>query len=160
VSWLVRKAVGLASLTLEISQYEGPPSPPSTSTTPCTHIDIVQTATAGLKGTVEKRCLDFEFRDHTDWMFGHVRGQSKWMTLDEITEPYLKEGWEDGESEKTGPGGTSHVYSHVDSVDSDWTATQTWGFQMVDGERRYCRNVIVVKGEERATIRLVYDFTQ
>jgi hypothetical protein len=158
ISWVVRKAVGFATVSLSVKQYVGPPSPPSTSEEEVTHVDIEQTATAGLKGSTENRCLDFVFRDHTDWMFGHVKGQSKWMGPEDIADEFLKHGWEEGDAEKTGPGGKTHLYSHVESQDSNWTATQIWGFQLVAGERRYCRNILVKKEDERVTIRLVYDF--
>ncbi|GJC80204.1 hypothetical protein ColLi_03042 [Colletotrichum liriopes] len=148
IGWMTRKAVGLATVTLDVKQYTAPPSPPGEGTEPVTHVDIDQYATAGLKGTSEKRCLDFEFREHSDWMFGTVRGQSKWMS------PGLAR----GEAEATGPDGKSHIYSHVESIDNGWTATQIWGFQTIDGERRYARNVLVQKGGKRVEIRLVYDW--
>ncbi|TDZ26886.1 hypothetical protein C8034_v007180 [Colletotrichum sidae] len=158
IGWFIRKAIGAASVTLHVKQYQAPPSPPATGTAPVTHIDIDQTATAGLKGTSEQRCLDLEWREHSDWMFGTVRGQSTFMSPDEIEDEFLKKGWLEGEAEATGPDGKSHVYSHVESLDNGWTATQIWGFQTIDGERRYARNVLVKKGDKRVEIRLVYDW--
>jgi hypothetical protein len=160
VGWLTRKAIGVATVNLEIKQYDGPPSPPSTSETPATHVDIEQTLSAGLTGSTEKRCLDTTFREHTDWLFGHVRGQSKWVKPDEIEDEFLKTGWEEGDSEAVGPDGASHILSYVESLDREWIATQIWGFQVVEGERRYARNVVVTKGEERVAIRMVYDFLE
>ncbi|KAI8266167.1 hypothetical protein K4K58_010303 [Colletotrichum sp. SAR11_239] len=159
ISWMVRKAVGMATVTLHVKQYSAPPSPPGSGTEPVTHIDIDQFATAGLKGTTENRCLDMEWREHSDWMFGSVRGQSKWMSAEEIEDEFLKKGpWLEGEAEATGPDGKSHIYSHVESIDNGWTATQIWGFQIIDGQRRYARNVLVQKGGKRVEIRLVYDW--
>ncbi|KAF9879774.1 hypothetical protein CkaCkLH20_02585 [Colletotrichum karsti] len=158
IGWMTRKAVGLATVTLTVKQYSASPSPPGTGTEPVTHIDIDQTATGGLKGTSENRCLDMEWREHSDWMFGSVRGQSRWMAPADIEDEFLKKGWLEGDAEATGPDGKSHIYSHVESIDNGWTASQVWGFQTINGERRYARNVLVQKGGKRVEIRLVYDY--
>ncbi|KAM0278023.1 hypothetical protein ACHAQH_005392 [Verticillium albo-atrum] len=158
VSWMLRKGIGLATVTLNIKQYDGAPSPPSTASEPATHIDISQTATGGIKGTTENRCLDMEFREHSDWLFGNCRGQSDWRSAEEIEDAHLKKGWLEGEAENTGPQGKSHVYSHVENLDTFWTATQIWGFQEIDGARRYARNIVVAKGDDKVEFRLVYDY--
>ncbi|KAL1869313.1 hypothetical protein VTK73DRAFT_3180 [Phialemonium thermophilum] len=160
VSWLTRKAVGLASITLHVKQYVGPPSPPSDSNEPATHVEIEQTGSGGFKGTTEKRCLDDTWREHSDWLFGHVRGRSRWIAASEIDDAFLAGGWLEGEEERGGPDGQTHILSYVESLDNGWTATQIWGFQTVDGERRYCRNIVVAKGSERVEMRLVYDYIE
>lgn len=157
----MRKAVGLATMTLQVKQYVAPPSPPADpSSTPVTHIEIDQTGTGGIKGTTEKRCLDYVFRDHTDYLFGHVKGQTKWLTPEDITDAYLKSGWLEGEEEKGGPNGETHLISHVESYDNGWTATQIWGFKIVEGLRKHVRNIVVAKGAERVEVQLVYDFVE
>ncbi|ROT35454.1 hypothetical protein SODALDRAFT_328794 [Sodiomyces alkalinus F11] len=158
VSWMVRKAIGLATLTLNVKQYEGPANPPSTSTEPAVHIDISQTSTGGVKGTTEARCVDTEWRDHSDWLFGNCRAYSAWRSLDEIEDAFLKKGWLVGEAEAKAPGGKTFLLSHVENVDYGWTATQIWGFQDVNGERRYARNIIVAKEDKKVEFRLVYDW--
>lgn len=155
---MVRKAIGLATLTLHVKQYEGPPKPPSTSTEPAVHIDITQTATGGIKGTTESRCVDTQWREHSDWLFGNCRGHSAWRSLDEIEDPFLKKGWLTGEAEAKAPGGKTFMLSHVENVDYGWTASQIWGFQEVNGERRYVRNIVVAKDDQKVEIRLVYDY--
>ncbi|KAI1082996.1 hypothetical protein F5B20DRAFT_578071 [Whalleya microplaca] len=171
VGWLTRKAIGAATVTLHVKQYQGAPLPPSTSPEPVTRIDIEQVVTAGMKGNAELRCLDFEFRDHKDWLFGHVRGQSKWVGADELAAlvadarskgwvegDFVGEGWLEAEEEKGGPAGETHVYNHVESLDAGWTAIQVWGFQTVGGERRHVRNVVVAKDGKYASIKLIYDW--
>ncbi|KAL7824198.1 hypothetical protein V8C26DRAFT_385231 [Trichoderma gracile] len=151
IGYITRKAIGLATITIEVRQYEGPPSPPNTSTDPVTHIDIVQSASK-LSSTQENRCMDGFTRGHTDWLFGTVEGSSRWVSLDEVADEFLKKGWEvEGE-------GKSFITNVAKNAERGWVAEQVWGFQIVDGERRYCRHVVVTKGEERAQIRLVYDF--
>ncbi|KAL2136276.1 hypothetical protein VTI74DRAFT_4511 [Chaetomium olivicolor] len=161
IGWVTRKAVSMATVTLHIKQFVAPPSPPADpSGAPVTHIEIEQTGTGGMKGSTEKRCLDFQFRDHSDWLFGHVKGQTKWVTAAEITDDFLKSGWLEGDEEKGGPNGETHVMSHVESYDNGWTATQIWGFKTIEGVRKYVRNVVIAKGSERVELQLIYDYVE
>ncbi|CAI4216169.1 unnamed protein product [Parascedosporium putredinis] len=158
ISFLLRKTITLASVTLEIKQFIAPPLEPNKATEPVSHIDIQQIATGGLKGTREQRCLDSEFRPHSDWIFGNVSGQSKWISLDEVDDEYLTQGWALDANEEAGPEGKKHVLSHVKNLDSGWTATQVWGFEEVEGERRYVRHIVIKKDDKRVNMRLVYDY--
>ncbi|KAL6715773.1 hypothetical protein ACLMJK_006734 [Lecanora helva] len=185
VGWFLRKAISMATITLTISEYTSssstsssissspppkntttttttttPSSPPanptpSSSTTSITHIDIKQTATGGISGTTENRTLDWTYRDHKDGIFGAVRGRSRWVKLSELGDEkeWLREGWEGAGEE-----GAEFVQSWVESVGGGWTADQIWGFEVVGGERRYCRRVIVRKGDDWKLARLVYDY--
>ncbi|KAK4086658.1 LCCL domain-containing protein [Purpureocillium lilacinum] len=151
IGYLVRKGVGLATITIDVNQYEAPPKAPSTADGTFTHIDIEQSA-SGLSSTKEARCLDDLPRDHSDWLFGNVKGQSSWVSVDDITDEYLKKGWlSEGD-------GKTLIRSHVVSQDNGWTATQIWGFQDINGERRYCRNIVIAKGDQRAEFRFVYNY--
>lgn len=156
IGFFIRKGIAMATVELEVNAYEAPPKPPNTAAdTIVTHIDIVQTA-AGLSSTHEQRCVDDTFREHSDWLFGKVRGKTRWVSLDEITDEWLKKDWElEGEG---GSAGKNFVNSYVESVDNSWVAEQVWGFQKIDGQRMYCRNVVVTKGSERVAIKLVYDY--
>lgn len=161
VGWVTRKAVSMATLTLDIKQFAAPPSPPADAAGPAVaHIVIEQTGTGGLKGSTEKRCLDYVFREHSDWLFGHVKGQTKWVTPADVSDPFLGSGWLEGDDEKGGPDGETHVLSYVESLDSSWTATQIWGFKLIDGVRKHVRNVVIAKGSERVELQLVYDYLQ
>ncbi|KAL8376128.1 hypothetical protein RB595_007307 [Gaeumannomyces hyphopodioides] len=152
VGWFVRKGISVASVTLNVKQYTAAPKPPSTSPDEVVHVDIVQTATGGIKGTTELRCLDSVAREHSDWLFGKVSGRSRWVKRAEVADEYLKRGWiEEGEDEE-------HVESRAESVDNGWVALQIWGFQLIGGERRYTRNIVVSKGAEKVEMRLVYDW--
>lgn len=132
-------------MTLNVKEYEDAESK-------LTKIDITQTATGGLKGTSEHRTLDNEYREHSDWLFGKVKARSQWIVspADLPDDDFLKKGWEDGTTE--------WVYGYVESLDNGWTAAQTWGFSIVNGDRRHTRNVVIAKGKERVEIRLVYDY--
>ena len=52
-----------------------------------------------------------------------------------------------------------HVQSWVTNVDGGgWTAEQNWGFEEVNGDRRYTRRVCCWKGDQVQRVRLVYDY--
>ncbi|RDW59599.1 hypothetical protein BP6252_12686 [Coleophoma cylindrospora] len=151
VGWLTRKAIGLASVYLDVKQYVDEQG--------MVHIDIVQTASAGLGGTTENRTMDWTERDHEDRIFGKVTGKNRLLSFDsgEIDDDYLKEDWLE-EGEGTGPSGELHMQGYVESVNG-WTGNQVWGFAMIGDERRYTRRVVVTKGSEVRKIRMIYDYT-
>ncbi|KAI1437638.1 hypothetical protein GGR50DRAFT_692153 [Xylaria sp. CBS 124048] len=195
VSWLIRKGIGAATIAITVKEYveESPSpssesSPPTDSTTttttttatgtataakkPITHIDIDQTA-SGLKGTAERRVLDFQPREHRDWIFGRVEGRSRFISVADFAslvaaEVQKKEGgwadseflvldWIDDAKERAGPDGEALMMSFV-TADAGWTAVQGWGFQMIGGERRYVRNVTVSKDGKYENFKMIYDF--
>ncbi|MCJ1402729.1 hypothetical protein MMC11_005950 [Xylographa trunciseda] len=148
VGWMMRKIISMATITLTISEYieEG---------TNLTHIDIQQVATGGISGTTEKRTLDWEFRDHTDGIFGAVRGKSRWVLLADVDQgpdrEWLTKGWLD-------ESGGEHVQSHVVSRNAGWTAEQIWGFEEINETRYHTRHVVVRKEDDWKQARLVYNF--
>ena len=64
----MRKAISLATVYLDVKEYVDDKGE--------THIDIDQTATGGIKGTSEKRVLDWKIPEntHKDGIFGEVEG--------------------------------------------------------------------------------------
>ena len=131
-----RKLVGLATVTLSISQHKSEDS--------LTHIDIEVTATGGIKGTTEYRTLDWEVRGHKDQMFGDVKGQSRWIKLadleDDTRDGFLKKSWLD-ESEQ-------YIQSSVTRVDGAWTSNQV-GFFVHSSLGSRCEAVPSAGVEER-----------
>ncbi|KAI1195552.1 hypothetical protein F5X97DRAFT_335234 [Nemania serpens] len=153
ISWLTRKIIANATIRLDVKQY--------TDERGTVHIEITQEASG-------HRTLDFEERELSDRVFGKIRGQTKFVSAEELDDlvqeksiaddGYLSADWIEGRAEQTGPGDASHVFNCVRSVGEGWTATQVWGFQMVDGERRYVRNVVVAKDGESRNLKIVYDW--
>lgn len=100
---------------------------------------------------MEKRILDYTWRDHEDKIFGKVRGKSRWVKLKDIDEDdFMKTGFDDMEGE--------HVQALAENIGNGWTANQVWGFEEVDGKRHYVRHVVVRTGEDWKQARLVYDY--
>ncbi|KAF3001909.1 nuclear protein localization protein 4, partial [Curvularia kusanoi] len=159
IGWLTRKALGAATVNLHIKHY--------TAEDGATKIDIDQIISGGLKGSAEERTLDWQYREHTDYLFGSVRGRNRYTTLAALLEEakgkgvteedakFLAEGWlkenEEGEV----------LESWVENEGSKWTAWQVWGFAEIGGERKQTRRVVVRKTDkdEVKRVRLVYDYT-
>ncbi|KAG9769665.1 hypothetical protein KCU88_g6817, partial [Aureobasidium melanogenum] len=159
LSWLTRKAVKLATVVLTIKEYKKDG---------LYHIDIKSVA-SGLASSQENRTLNWQLNDHTDRIFGKVKGKSRmWKTGEFVMEgPAGSE--EDaaflrGETLKDGKTASKylddeHVQNWVQNVDGgDWIAEQTWGFEEVNGERRHTRRVVVWKNGKVERARLVYDY--
>lgn len=170
LSWLTRKAIGLATVVvctrtptdqssffqLSIKEYK---------TENDWHIDITSVA-AGVSTTQEDRTLDWQERDHQDKVFGKVKGRSRFFKAGE----FVMEGpggeedavWLRGEKNHKGEDtkflDNQHVQSWARSIGNGWTAEQVWGFEDINGERRYTRRVVVRKGDKVQRVRLVYDY--
>lgn len=158
---MIRKTIGLAQLTQHIR----------TTTTSTNHTQIVfdQFASGGLKGTTEDRTLDWQYRPHSDWLFGDVKGRSRWNSLAKILEEYagkgdaetdakfLCEGWLSESAE-----GENVVEAWAENEKNGWTAWQVWGFAEIDVEGRkerwHVRRVVVRKGKDVKRLRLCYSW--
>lgn len=168
VSWLLRKTIGAATVTQHTKLQK------SESGTP--EIVIDQTLTGGLKGTQEKRVLDWTARPHSDWLFGDVNSKSRYSSLEKIAAEqattakgdakdiaedvkFLTEGWLE---ECKGDEGVIETYAENEKA--GWTAWQVWGFAEVDVEGRkerwFVRRVVCRKPENGKVVRvrLVHKF--
>jgi hypothetical protein len=147
VSWFTRKTISVASILLDIKQYRDDDG--------VEHIDIVQTLTGGIQGTTELRTLDWVEREHKDYLFGTLTGQSRRIKPSEVEDEYLRCGFL-SEVEDDGA-----IESYVINEANKWTARQIWGFEEIDGKRYYARHLKFIKLEDpEKTInrRLVYDY--
>ncbi|KFY14007.1 hypothetical protein V492_02919 [Pseudogymnoascus sp. VKM F-4246] len=150
VGWLKRKAIGIATITLAITEKVENGD---------TIIDIESTGTGGIQGTAEHRVTNFVERAHEDHVFGSLTGQTKWLdsTSPEwaTLESFQKEGWLD---EKVGPNGEPHIYTTAVNAANGWTAIQVWGFTELNGLRYYTRKITITKGSEVLKVTLYYDY--
>ncbi|PYH42072.1 uncharacterized protein BP01DRAFT_326013 [Aspergillus saccharolyticus JOP 1030-1] len=183
MSWLTRKALNIATVTLHINAY------PDSEDASVIHIHIDQTLTGGVKGTSEHRLSDGKKREHTDHLFGHVEGQSRYIRgstgsdgrvrpnqafLTKSNDPKVvqflngeiladgkhSDGFlvETSLGQEFGEGEGLWFQSFVESLDNGWTAEQIWGFEVIDGERYYTRRVVVAKGKQVELARFVYSY--
>jgi hypothetical protein len=156
---MTQKLISAATITIQITQYSLPAEVfhGAGAEESVVHINIEQAVT-NLKGMTEKRCLDNEWHEHSDWLFGTVRGKGKWASYEELGGDELKAGWLENGIEAVGPYGRTHILFRVESLERGWVANEVWGFQMINNERRYVRNVVVTSGGKVSRIRMVYDW--
>ncbi|KAJ5295985.1 hypothetical protein PENANT_c001G01202 [Penicillium antarcticum] len=178
MGWIMRKGLSYATVTLYVHSY------PDTETPSIPHIDIQQVITGGIQGTKESRTLDWTEREHTDNIFGTLHGRSRLLdgkSEDGTLRPALEVQTLVGEAEadakigkflrgeilvdgsksegfsgETGEG--AFVQSFVRNDKAGWCAEQVWGFEVVEGERRHTRRVVVSKDGKLEMARLVYIF--
>jgi hypothetical protein len=159
IGWLTRKAIGAATVTQHLKQGVAEDGV-------SVRIDVTQLVSGGVKGNSEDHRMNWEFGEHSDWLFGSVKGRSRYTTLANILEEskgqgvteedakYLAQGWlketEEGEV----------VQCFVENESSKWTAVQVWGFAEINGVRMLTRRFAVRKTnkDEVVRVRLVYDW--
>jgi len=125
VSWLTRRALALATITLYVRHYKDDSN--------VEHIDINQTVT-GIPGTTENRTLDWTFRENNEYLFGPTLGKSRRVRLDEIDNEFLRNGWLPDTVEH----GAVNAYAKSDTPKSN----TTW---IADQVRQPCRASLVYK---------------
>lgn len=142
VNTVIRKAVGVASVHLKVTQEN------------LDSIHMENTATAaGISGTSEDYKLDYEWRTSHDPFFGEIQGRSRWIDQAEAMENGAEGEWLAGDSDG------KLIQAVGKKPDDAWVATHLWGFENVDGARRHTRRVEVVgKDGEQVKVRMVYDF--
>jgi hypothetical protein len=106
--------------------------------------------------------MDGLVRTHSDWLFGSVEGQNLLRPFADIIA--LDDEFLSGKVKDRGPWIEDDQYLWTRAVSPNgWIAVQVWGFQDVTvggkQERRFCRNVVVTKGGQKAQIRMVYDYS-
>jgi hypothetical protein len=146
VNLLVREAATAASVHLSISQ-------PSLN-----EIKMAQSVTAGkIPGTTEVYTLDWEWRSNEDSFFGTVDGRSRWVNVEEGRKSGIVEqgegDWIEGDSEE------KLIQAEGKKPNGEWEAAHLWGFEIVNGERRHTRRVLVKNNkDEKLKVRMVYDY--
>jgi hypothetical protein len=56
-------------------------------------ITIRNTSSGGIKETTEIRHLDWQPTEHKDYIWGHVKGSSRYLPTKELDNEFLKTGW-------------------------------------------------------------------
>lgn len=142
VNVVVRKAIGVASVHLKVSQSSED------------EICMEQTATAAsIPGTIEEYILDWQWRSNHDTFFGDIEGRSRWISQEEAKEAGAEGDWLADDSQG------KLIQAVGKKPDDSWMATHLWGFEEVGGGRRHTRRVKVnSKAGQEIKVRMVYDF--
>jgi len=149
VGWFKRQIIANSTITLHVKHYKDEQQ--------IEHIDIDQTISGGIPGTSEKRTLDWVDRHKEDGLFGFVVSKSRRLAVADIKDDHLRGEW----LPDTERDATIHTVASSDTEKSGlvWTAEQVWGFESINGDRRYTRRVRFdyEREQEIHEIRLVYD---
>lgn len=155
VSWILRKAISIATITGKLSQTRDDDG--------ITTISIQQTATGGIEGETENYKLDGAENMHRSSSFGAQHIRSNWLDIKaakpmslsgELLDPYLLQGWLDEEQ----AGQPGHITVHVVNESAGWKVDQVWGFCNIDGKRYRAAKCLLVRGEKTAAARMVYEW--
>lgn len=148
IPWIIRKIINYAALELAMTQKEA-----SASNT-AVEIAVKQTVRPGGFDSFNSYILDGAVREETVPIFGTIAMHADYVKAGAIAEEellgYEIEGMKDGEKVA--------IREVTKSVHSGWETVTVWGFEEVQGERRYCKYCVTTKDEKTATARLVYDY--
>lgn len=128
------------------------PTPPETS---ATVIRVKQTVRPGGFDTSNAYNLDGELRQEAVPIFGAVSMRANYVSAADIS----KEDTMNYEIER--PIFTDDriaIREMTVGVNTGWEATTLWGFQQVNGERRFCKYCTTTKGDQKVQVRLIYDY--
>ncbi|KAE8140880.1 hypothetical protein BDV38DRAFT_279857 [Aspergillus pseudotamarii] len=182
IPWLLRKALAVVTVHINITTYE---TNESETGKPITNIDCNQTTSGRLAGTTEKRRLTWENKEHEDYFFGKVQGRSEFVHGAPDKGGHVRPEFElqidvdDAQEIKRFLRGETHidsrdgagflceesngawVHTFERSVSSGWASEQIWGFELIDNKRYFTRRAAVVDAGGRCLcVRLVLDYEQ
>ncbi|KAJ4476623.1 hypothetical protein J3R30DRAFT_311331 [Lentinula aciculospora] len=147
VSWINRKAMGAASITVTITH--------SKNDSGVETLKLVQIVAGVNSAEPEEKVLDWVKATKEIKLFGGpCTTRSKRVSLEEVQEPYLKEGW----SSDTLENGCVLVHLAYEGK-KGWNTEQTWGIAEVNGGRRHVRRIFLTgPNGEKLYNRIVYDY--
>ncbi|KAL8912486.1 MAG: hypothetical protein Q9171_002499 [Xanthocarpia ochracea] len=143
VNGLIRSIASHTSVHLNITQ----PSPDE--------IHLQQTATgASIPAVTEDWILDWKWREGQDPLFGEMKGRARWIEIDKAGIGVEEAGW-DRECD-----GGLLMQAEGNKRDDEWGGMHFWGFEVVEGERRYVRRIFMANNKtgENMSVRMVYNF--
>ncbi|KAJ6264632.1 hypothetical protein Dda_0781 [Drechslerella dactyloides] len=141
VGWLLRKSLGLATVTINLTHKASD------------DVINIHSVAAGVISTNEDLHLDGKAYERTkDKVWGNFQVTAQKKQLSEIDDEQLREGW----------AGDEVIEVVADNKESKWTALQIWGFTdyEVNGkkERRYFRRVRLTHSKGVTYSHMVYDY--
>jgi hypothetical protein len=123
-------------------------------------INVKQTVRPGGFDTANRYVLDGQTRHDTVPIFGAMSMRARYVSKEEVSKEATL-GREIEEPVIVGRDDGVHpvaIEERSGGVNTGWQTVATWGFEKVDGERRFCKYCITTKGDQRAEARLVYDY--
>jgi hypothetical protein len=128
-------------------------------------VEIQNTANGGLKGTTVSIVVDNEVHKHYDYVFGGVTSRASRKSIGDLS-VFNSENWDLKSSmeQVDGPAkdkcaGFLVVINEPDKElrSDDWRAINVWGFETINGEKRYVRRVHFESPTFTKDLVIVYD---
>ncbi|KAL4963694.1 uncharacterized protein BDV14DRAFT_190789 [Aspergillus stella-maris] len=182
VSWLTRKAISAATLTLHFTSS----SIETEDGTEIPQLTMRQTLTGGIPGSTEERVMDWVERMRSNHVYGDVLSKSKLVkgvegesgaVKPEIeVQSSLKDEGVKGKIREFLTGGTGYlptaseedeknkdladlyIHDFGRSEKSGWTVEQIWALETINFQSYLTRRIAAVRGDEVELARLVYKF--
>jgi hypothetical protein len=160
MSWFLRKAIGLAKVTLKLTH--GTDS-----------IETLSQGTGVPMSVAETIVLDWTEREKKLPIFGAVKARNRAQTLGpDITALEASSYGADAEAKESEEDlkwlladwirkedeGLEIIESQVVSTEAGWVSHQVWGFEVLDGKREHVRKVVLWKGAQKTRAHLVYQY--
>ncbi len=150
--WALRKILGFANVSLHLSQTnsqtENSAAEPGTTT-----IRAKQVVTPGGFNSEDSYVLDALAREATVPIFGHVSVKTSFVPTAELDDDDLRQRLRTG-------GGDVVIREVVESKVNGWSTEGIWGFEQVEGERRFTRTSVTTTTGDQVVAKLVYDFKE
>ncbi|TLS21195.1 uncharacterized protein PpBr36_10639 [Pyricularia pennisetigena] len=143
VPFILRKMLKFAGVRIDMTEdLEASPAPT---------IHFKQIVSPGGFHTEEDYVLDAQYREGTVPIFGTISVQARFLPMSKLDDEGLRTQLEEG--------GTGDVVIEEKTTSKlGWECRGIWGFEKIDGERRFVRTNFTKKGGEQVTAKLVYDF--
>jgi hypothetical protein len=154
MSWFLRKILAMATLKLQMTQITLPADTDTGSSSKSQTITTIrqkQIIYPGGFDSEEALHLDGVDRDLKDPIFGDHILRVFYTPIYELEDLELRESLKRG-------GSVQLIQEVSSSKKNGWHSVLTWGFQEVDGVRRFTQNNVMTKDGKSLTGRLVYDF--
>ncbi|KAJ5827800.1 hypothetical protein N7447_004563 [Penicillium robsamsonii] len=151
VPWLVRKVLAYASVTLTMTHST---EPAENGSGDITKIRVKQTISPGGFSNEDDYILDSETREATVPIFGTIAMYAKYTPVAEIEDAELRARLVEGQT------GAAAIQEIATNKGVGWDAVGTWGFEIIDGQRYFTRTTVTKKGDEKVSVRLVYDYRE
>ncbi|OAX44396.1 hypothetical protein K503DRAFT_383870 [Rhizopogon vinicolor AM-OR11-026] len=152
ISYLMRTAISILSLTLELNHY--------TDDAGVERIDIKQILSGGLKAPDDNLVINNEDSRRDDHIFGPLVINPRRTKVDKLEIDFLKEGW----TEDTHEDGVIYcvVRSDTEKTGKDWAVHVVWGFTIKDGVRVFARRYrfTTKNSPEPIYVKLYYDYSE
>ncbi|KAL7929274.1 hypothetical protein V8C35DRAFT_315960 [Trichoderma chlorosporum] len=156
IPWIMRKVASMATMSMKVTQEVDDTGLKTLIFTQGTSLAI-----GGISEEKELRALDWREEFHTSPIFGTTSHRSRFVNLSTATghdEKALNSFLIDGFLNEGEANGENYLLDLVIHQTNNWVMEQTWGFGLVNEERRLIRKMTVTKGDVVVNARSVYDW--